>query len=509
MILEMVQAFGKWQVGDITDEVSEGVGRALIEQGTAKPSTEMAKVTATLMAESNRRHKESMDEMRALIQGKRPAGNPPGGQALVDTVTPATRIDAGAPSGKRCLGEAMMCVFTLQSQDAPPEQREWAHNMLHREHDVPDAYGRPTGRRASYASGKVNYKLEDNGDLTQTIERDGVKITRTGTESISGGPTYGFAIKPDWSDTLFRIPMEDSVIEDSCFNVPVGTALEFKWPALDQYKPPIAGQSAAYAGFQLARKGEITQRQYTDGAMSMIEYKITDLTAFTTISRDLDADAYIRIDAMINQVLGQAFQWKKDYEFINGLGIGSPTGFTNGNATITVTRKTGNQICYEDIVAMMQSLHPACWRESRWLTNVTTLPWLVSIKNNAGTLVYQPNSLIAQHMRPTVMGDGQPYNNLLWKAQGMLEGLPVHFTEKLPTLGTANDLCLVHPKSYGVATRSGLEIGMSEHFLFDTDTLAFRFKLRNDGKPLWRAPFTQSDGGTTTATQVSPFVRLK
>jgi hypothetical protein len=51
---------------------------------------------------------------------------------------------------------------------------------------------------------------------------------------------------------------------------------------------------------------------------------------------------------------------------------------------------------------------------------------------------------------------------------------------------------------YGIATRTGLEMGMSEHFLFSTDQIAVRWKLRNDAKPLLRGPYIQSDGGATS-----------
>jgi len=379
------------------------------------------------------------------------------------------------------------CVFMAQCNDAPEAKRSYARNLLSR----------------VYSDNTVTYKTDDRGELTETVERGGVTITRTGTESISGGPTYGFAIKPDWATQLFRIPIEDSVIEGAAREVPVGSALEFKWPALDQWKTPVAGQSASYAGFQLSRKGEITQRSSSDAALSMIEFKITDLTAYTTLSRDLMADNYIQMDSTLVAILGEAFQWKKDYEFLNSNGIGSPVGIFQANATQTVTRGTSSKIEYEDLVGMMKQIHSSCYRGLRWIANTQTIDQLVAIKNHAGTYVYQPNAVITQAMDPTVLAGSVPA-----QYRGTLIGIPVFFTEKVPTLGTKGDLSLVHPQSYGVATRSGLEVAISEHFLFDTDTVAFRFKIRNDAKSLWRAPYIQSDGGNTTASKVGPFSLL-
>ena len=113
--------------------------------------------------------------------------------------------------------------------------------------------------------------------------------------------------------------------------VPVGNALEFKWPALDQYKAPTTAagvtQSAIYAGFQLFYKGEITQRTYSDAALDMITFKIVDLTGFTTLSRDLIADNYIAMDAMAQRVFARGFQWMEDYMSIQGPGVGKPQGY--------------------------------------------------------------------------------------------------------------------------------------------------------------------------------------
>jgi HK97 family phage major capsid protein len=485
-----------WKAGTIVD-LKDDLARSLIGVGQAKESTAADALRASNKADLDKFKAELLGEIRSAIRPSHDNGNgrkpsPPTGGGGVDF---GGRIDPGEPAGKRSWAELLRAVHCVQATDTPPELRDWGRNLLGK----------------VYSDRTVSYKVTEDGGLQETIERSGISITRTGTESISGGPTYGFLVKPEWSDTLFRIPIEDSVIEPGAFEVPIGTTLEFKWPALDQYKAPTPGQSAAYAGFVLSRKGEITKRDYSDGATKMIDFKITDLTAFTTISRDLEADAYIRIDAMISQVLGQAFQWRKDYEYFNGTGIGQPLGIMNaGNtAALTVNRGTSGHIEYEDIVAMMAALHSACWREACWVCHQTCLKDLVAIHNHAGSLVYQPNSLISQAMRPAVMQDSTPYNQLMYRAQGVLEGFPVYITEKVPPLGTRGDFSLIHRRSYGVAARSGLEVGLSEHFLFDTDTIAYRFKLRNDARPLWLGPYIQSDGGAASGnTKVSPFVIL-
>lgn len=103
----------------------------------------------------------------------------------------------------------------------------------------------------------------------------------------------------------------------------------------------------------------------------------------------------------------------------------------------------------------------------------------------------------------------------MFKPAGYLLGDPVFLSEKVPApstnvnttsnvYGPLGELLYVDAKSYWIGRRSGLEIGLSEHFKFDTDQLAIRAKIRNDGKPGQLAPIYLADG----VNQVSGIVTL-
>jgi hypothetical protein len=239
--------------------------------------------------------------------------------------------------------------------------------------------------------------------------------------------------------------------------------------------------------------------------LSDITFKIVDLTGFTDMSRDLLSDNYIAMDAMATRVFGRAFKWMEDYMGINGSGQGQPEGFLSSKAILGYDRGTASHIYYADLVNMQQLFHPACWAGGRWIAHITTLTELQAIQVSAGVYVYQPNALISQAMQPSIIGQSSySGGEKIYRPMGTMLGWPVYFSEKVPTLGNTGDLSLVCPDQYGYARRAGLEVGLSEHFYFSTDRIAFRFKQRHDGKSLWRAPYTQADG-----TQlVSPFVTL-
>jgi len=59
-------------------------------------------------------------------------------------------------------------------------------------------------------------KIEET--IERTLECGGTEfIKRTGTESLSGGATYGFAVKPEWYGSLFEIPIEQQAFVSEAF----------------------------------------------------------------------------------------------------------------------------------------------------------------------------------------------------------------------------------------------------------------------------------------------------
>lgn len=479
---------------DIVD-VDEAVARAYISVGKAKESTEVEKA---LRSELQREHERTSDHINSLFEKleKRltesaPANGPPSRgmsfDANGDVVKPEDRgVDVGdgrgirageaaADRGKQCFGEILNLLMRQRVSDDGNE-RTWATDRLEK-----------------------SYGLERRKFDPENV------VSRAGTESVGGGASYGYLLKPQFYGSLFEIGMEDSVIYPYAFKVPIGNSIELRWPTLDQFFTPTSGQSASYGGVSVFRKGENTQRQTSDAKLREVTYKVTDLTGYTPLSRDLVADNYIAADAVIQRVFGRAIEWKKDEECFRGSGVGKPLGILNSPALVSVTRNTSARIKYEDLVGMLAVLHQSSLPNAMWVAHQSTYTDLSVITNTSGTPVFQPNAMINQAMMLSLMAKTTTVPDLKYKAMGTLLGLPIRFTEKVPALGTAGCLMLIDPTQYGVAERAGLEVGVSEHFLFDTDQIAFRFKLRNDAQPLWLGPYTSADA---SATKWSPFVQV-
>lgn len=507
MYLEFVQQWGEYPKGHITDKISDGVGSLLISEGQARSIDGDAFHRNANASEMAKFKTEIMDTVKTALTQSRTVGKPPGGAAMLEAVTSETHISAGEPAfeqGKRHFSDVLRCIHAVGSKGAPHEIVEYASNRL----------------RHVYADERVDYKVNPqtgkmDSIITRNLEGGGTEvITRTGTDSLGGGATYGFTVKPTYMGDMFRIAREREVFASSCRAIPVGQGVEVKYPALGQYSPPTVvnglPQPAFLGGIIVAYKGETSARVESDSTAEEIDFKIVDLTGATSFSRDYIVDNFIAMDSIVTALFGDAMAWQEDWVTIRGNAVGQPQGYFNSSALIQIARKNANKIASDDLGAMLSQLAGQCERHARWIAHRSTIPQLFILNNAAGTPVFQPNALIMQADPLSIMATGSS-DQRTFQSSGTLLGYPIFFTEKVPQLGTPGDLTLVCPNQYGLAERLGMEIGVSEHFYFSTDKIAYRFKKRHDARSLWRAPYQDASAVTTGGTPwlTSPFLMLK
>ena len=284
------------------------------------------------------------------------------------------------------------------------------------------------------------------------------------------GATGGYATPVVYETQFFEVAGEQEVIVPYADERPLG-ARQVEWPALNQYTAPTAGQSAMYGGVQVYRKGEAKQRTETDLSLKKIQMLAQDLTALTELSRDLVFDAP-GIDSYIVRMIGGAIGWREDWESIQGNGAGQFLGIVNSPAMLLVDRNTNSEILYQDVFAMKTRLLGQA-RDACWLCHPYTLYQIETLQDPANHFIFLPNATVVGMPGYNVTAGGAA----TYRPAGTLLGWPIYTSEKVPALGNACDLMLIDRKMYWVGRRSGLEIGLSEHFLFDTDQIAI---LRED-----------------------------
>ncbi len=322
--------------------------------------------------------------------------------------------------------------------------------------------------------------------LVEKWSKGGYGVRRGLNEGTGGSGGYTTPVM--YETQIFQIAAETGVIVPGAAMKPLG-ARSVEWPALNQYAAPTSGQSAFFGGVTVARKGESAQRSASQPGFNKVALSAIDLTAYTEMSRDLLDDSTAVLDAYVPDLLGKAIGWREDWECINGTGAGQFLGIVNAACTINLSRNTSSHIKYQDVFGLYVRLYSAGKKNAVWVVHPYTVSELLQIVDGSGRFIMIP-------WQPA--GNDTPLGAAQATGFRML-GLPVLESEKAPVLGSTGDLMLCDRSAYFLGRRNGLEIGYSEHFKFDTDQIAIRAKLRNDGQPGFKKAITLADGTNTVS----------
>jgi HK97 family phage major capsid protein len=442
MWIKLLKDAGAYKAGEIV-EADEVIAKAYIEAGAAEASQDAAgALNATLGAEIGKQMAAVTDELRKGLEAI--------ARDLKETTKSIVRADPGESEADRTKSfrDQLYHITKFQKQ----------------------------GDRESFDRLVKVYKAIP-------VDREG-EIIR-GHEGAAGA-TGGFLVGEEYGAELLKLDPEADVFASGVRTVPMGSPIK-RYPALRQTGNPATGASSAHAGIRTYRKSEKATRTSSDATFDEVKLEATDLIAYTEATRDLLADAP-GAEADFLGLIRSALGWRRDYEFIRGKGNGEPLGFFECPALIGVTRESTGGISYYDVLTMLSKILPAYLMRAAWVANPTALPQLASLKDDAGNAIWiNGQSGAAGELPPTLMGR------------------PVRFSEKVPALGTAGDLNLVVPALYLEGLRSGVEVGVSEDFLFSTDQVAYRAKVRNDGQPWMKGTFKMADGSNS---ELSGFVQL-
>lgn len=337
----------------------------------------------------------------------------------------------------------------------------------------------------------------------QRAASHGIKMLNNEVRKVAlaegSGVTGGYVVPPHFVNELLAIAAEDAFFEPRARVIPMNSRT-MTLPMLDITTAQAAGTSPYFGGILAQWQPEAASINQTEPAFRQSEWTAYDLVLYTVSSAQLLQDNAIGLDALLTQLFGQAITWYKEYAYLRGLGAGNsmPLGIVNAGATHTVTRSAATTFRLVDAAAMMSRLHARSWDNACWIMHQSVLPQLIqfyaSVETSlqSGLLTWLP-----------ALGDGKVGPAAMKLPQVFLNGLPVYFTEKLPTLGTTGDVILADLSMYVIGTRLDMQIDMSPHFLFRNNQLAWRVVCRCDGKPWLNSTITDASGWVQ-----SPFVML-
>lgn len=310
------------------------------------------------------------------------------------------------------------------------------------------------------------------------------------------GATGGYTVPPQFMNELLTIAGEDGFIEQRAKVIPMNSRTA-TWPMLDITTVQSAGVTPYAGGIYAQWEQEAATINQTAPTFRQTEWTAWDLVMTTVSSNQLLADNGIGLDALLTQLFGWAMVWYKEYAFLRGLGAGNsmPLGVLNAPASILVQRTVPSTFRLADAANMMSRLHIRSWDDACWVMHQSLIPQLVQMVDNN-----VHNALVWM----TPMGDGQGGAASKKLPRAFFNGLPIFFTEKVPTLGTTGDVMLIDWSRYVIGQRLDLQIDVSPHVLFQSNQLMWRVIARCDGKPWLNAPITDAAGWAST-----PFVVLR
>ncbi len=303
--------------------------------------------------------------------------------------------------------------------------------------------------------------------------------------STQTGTSGGYLVPTEFHAQLMGLVTERSIVRPRATLIPM-SARSCQIPAIDVVTPPSAGETALLGGVVARWTEEATTLNETEPNLKQIELVNYKLSGYSKVSNTLLADAAVGLETFLMNLFSRAIAWYEDYAFLRGNGVAKPLGVLSWSGLIAPpARTTAGQFKLADVANMYaRLLHGGDERSICWVIHPTVLAQLIQMTGGDNVLFLA--------------------NNLQRKPTMKMLSFDVMVSEKVPALGSANDVTLCDFQHYLIGDRQQIEIAYSEHVAFLTNQSVWRFVSRVGGQPWLRDKITLADANST----VSPFVGL-
>lgn len=329
-------------------------------------------------------------------------------------------------------------------------------------------------------------RLPNSADLNQKLGELEKVQNSFGTTIPADG---GFLVPETLRNDIMTLSLESSIVRPRATVLPMSTST-VSLPAVDDK----SHASSVFGGVICYWTAEAEDLTDVNAKFQRIKLEAEKLTARSDVPNELaqDAPAFL---AWFKAKMPQAMAWKEDDGFTNGQGAGEPLGWRRANATISITRETGqssggdpglNTIVWENLIKAYARMLPTSLTRAIWVASSDTLPQLATMALSVGTggsIVWLNNGAVGPPM--TILGR------------------PVIFTEKVPSLGSAGDINFVDLSYYAIGDRQAMRLESSEHAKFTSDETVFRLIERVDGRPMLTSAITPANSGDTQSAFVN------
>lgn len=301
----------------------------------------------------------------------------------------------------------------------------------------------------------------------------------------------GFLVPEEMRSELLQLSIEQSITRRGATVIPMST-LRVPIPTVDD----TSHVSSLFGGVQFfwaEESAPLTESQARFGRAALEARK---LTGYFKVPNELlqDAPAF---GGFFNTAIPKGLAWYEDTAFMVGDGAEKPLGYigAQNSAYIQIDRAVQNQVAWSDIVNMFARMLPTSLQNCCWIANIDVFPQLAQMTGPSGN--------------PGIWLGGWASRDATSAPPMSIMGLPLYFTEKVPSLnaasGAVGDISLVDLSYYLIGDRQAVEVAASEHVAFQNNQTAYRIIERVDGRPWLTSPLTPHSGSSNT---LSPFVGL-
>jgi HK97 family phage major capsid protein len=265
-------------------------------------------------------------------------------------------------------------------------------------------------------------------------------------------------------------------------------AAELALPVLEQDQAPNVESSALVGGVRLVWREQSADVQESEPRFEQRIFRPHAADAYVAAATELITDAPQALEDTLVSLFGRAYAVLKARVMLRGTGVGQPRGIVGHPAAISVTRATGGTQVENDTNTILQMIQ-------RLLPGSATAVWIAHPFWRARLMATR----LAETLLYTVNGQSLVYGDTL-------AGIPIAYSEHLPTVTSAGSLILADLSYYAMVERASFSVAFSEHVRFLKRQSVWLFGVRIDGAPLVNAPLILADGeGNNT---VSPFVEI-
>lgn len=326
-------------------------------------------------------------------------------------------------------------------------------------------------------------RAANKGQYDARLDAVKTKTMAEGTDSLGG-----FTVPETFSAQVLFDSLGFSVVRPRATVLPMASDT-LKIPAISD----ASHATNVFGGIQCYWEAEGAAHTPVDFELRQVALHAKKLIGYLAARNEWLEDSLPSADQLIQTLFAQAMAWYEDGAFLFGTGAGQPLGIFNSGAIISVPARPGqlaDSVIYGNIVDMLPRLTPNSFNNKKnvcWVANQDVLPQLLQLAETvgiSGQLVWVPQALT------------EPPDRLF--------GRQVLYSEHMQTLGDQGDIGLFDFSYYVIAQRKELQVEISRHVLFTTDSTVFRFRLRVDGQPWVDSPLTPKNSAAT----VSPFIVL-